>query len=70
MKRLNKYQTNSSIYKIFDTNIFEIVGYKKFQTLRYKMKQLRFGSTVSLVDKTKSLEDVFNVLGRTTVKYK
>ncbi len=68
MRRLNKDQINSSIYKIFDTNIFETVSYKEFQTLKYKVKQFKFSTSVSLVDKTKSLEEVFDVLGWSTVK--
>lgn len=70
MRRFSKYQKNASIYNLFDTNIFNIVSYKEAQTLRYKMSQLKLNTTISLIDKTKSLEEVFNGLNWRSAKPK
>jgi len=66
MKRLNRYLTNASIYKLFATNVFEIVSYKKTQTLRYKISQLRFKHLQHECNNLKDIEDIFKTFQWTT----
>ena len=70
MRRFSKYQTNASIYKIFVTNIFEIISYKKSKTLRYKISQLRFNSSFGKANSVKEIEEVFKYFQWTTLKSK